>query len=173
MGLPGGVVVTTATVGAVLLAGGRAGGAGAQEAKELAALYARMAEEFAATDLSAAAIAPLASWFHGTAGEHDTPWPKKYGELDEPLRFGAASIIHSSLLRIVSPEPLGPPAVAAIASACERWTARLRGATYSPASMWFVREAEFSTVVGEREIMPLADGAAKGAGAADAAVRHS
>ncbi|KXZ42088.1 hypothetical protein GPECTOR_208g400 [Gonium pectorale] len=52
-----------------------------------------------------------------------------------------ASIIHSSLLRIV---------------------------------LWFVREAEFSTVVGEREIIRLADGAgADGAGAADAAVGHS
>ncbi|KAG2494072.1 hypothetical protein HYH03_007715 [Edaphochlamys debaryana] len=280
------------------------GGPQTQEAQEWAALYARMAAEFKANDLNAKAIEPLVSWFHGVDVEGETPWPKKYPELDEPLQFGAvrllviplddspvilriaaavtadvmrllpegvkvfanargnyhctvfhtsqptdprpdpatpnggvdlaappaarrlptasewarelamvqklvadtpvptlrlervvqastgvllltwtevgtnsivtdlrarlrkafpgastkqASIIHSSLLRIVTPHPLGAAAVEAVSAACERWTERLRGTLYKPKTLWFIREAEFSTITGEREVLTLAD----------------
>eukprot|EP00198_Chlamydomonas_reinhardtii_P012572 XP_001701909.1 predicted protein [Chlamydomonas reinhardtii] len=68
-----------------------------------------------------------------------------------------ATIIHSSLLRIVSSTPLGRQAVAAISEACKSWTARLRGTRYSPRHLWFIREHEFSTISGEREVLALAD----------------
>ena len=37
------------------------------------------------------------------------------------------------------------------------WTARLRGTRYSPRHLWFIREHEFSTISGEREVLALAD----------------
>ncbi|PNW86371.1 hypothetical protein CHLRE_02g083850v5 [Chlamydomonas reinhardtii] len=276
-----------------------------QEAQDWAALYRRMAEEFESSDLNAKAIDPLKSWFHGLEDEHNTPWPRKYPELEPPLQYGSvrllvvpleespvvlriaaavtadimrllpagakvfanarsnyhctvfhtsqpsdprpnptradgglddpaqpphlrrlptpaesarelqlikdlvadtqvptlrlervvqastgvllltwtevgsgavvsglrhrlrdafpgastkqATIIHSSLLRIVSSTPLGRQAVAAISEACKSWTARLRGTRYSPRHLWFIREHEFSTISGEREVLALAD----------------
>lgn len=68
-----------------------------------------------------------------------------------------STIIHSSLLRILSPTPLGAEAVSAISAACERWTEKLRGKLYSPRTLWFIREMEFSTINGEREVLTLAD----------------
>ncbi|GFR49436.1 hypothetical protein Agub_g11494, partial [Astrephomene gubernaculifera] len=283
------------------------GGPVSQEARQLAALYGKMADDFAAQDLNHAAIEPLKSWFHGLESPSDTPWPKKYTELDPPLQFGAirllvvplddspavlriaaavtadvmrrlpqgtkvfanargnyhctvfhtsqptdprpdptrpdggtdlslaphlrrlptaaewereleavrrlvaetpvpvlrlervvqassgvllltwtevgegaaisglrhrlretfpgastkqATIIHSSLLRIVSSEPLGRAAVEEVSAACQRWTERLRGTLYRPKTLWFIRETEFSTVVGDREVLTLADASA-------------
>ncbi|KAG2446741.1 hypothetical protein HYH02_008302 [Chlamydomonas schloesseri] len=288
------------------------GGPETQEAQDLAALYRRMAEEFAASDLNAKAIDPLKSWFHGLEDDHATPWPRKYPELEPPLQAGGgmgsygavrllvvpleespvvlriaaavtadvmrllpggakvfanargnyhctvfhtsqpsdprpnpmrsdggldepaqpphlrrlptaaesarelqlvkdlvadtpvptlrlervvqastgvllltwtevgsgavisglrhrlrdafpgastkqATIIHSSLLRIVSSTPLGKEAVAAISESCKNWTARLRGTRYSPRHLWFIREHEFSTISGEREVLALGD----------------
>ncbi len=58
----------------------------------MAALYEKMAADFAAGDLKADAIEPLVSWFHGVAGDGHTPWPKKYSEMDPPLQvLGAPS----------------------------------------------------------------------------------
>ncbi|GLC33614.1 hypothetical protein PLESTM_000092000 [Pleodorina starrii] len=278
-----------------------------QEAKEWAALYGKMADEFAATDLNPKAIEPLKSWFHGMNAEGETPWPRKYTEFEPPLGLGAvrllvipldespvvlriaasvtadvmrllpegtkvfanargnyhctvfhtsqptdprpdptrpdggtdlsqepsrrrlptaaewkreadivrqlvaatpvpvlrlervvqastgvllltwtevgdssvvsdlrrrlreafpgastkqATIIHSSLLRVMSPGPLGREAVAAISEACRRWTAKLRGTRYSPRTLWFIRETEFSTIEGDREVLTLGDAAA-------------
>ncbi|GLI59704.1 hypothetical protein VaNZ11_001649 [Volvox africanus] len=275
-----------------------------QEANDWAALYSRMADEFETRDLNPTVMEPLKSWFHGVEDPEETPWPKKYTELEPPLQFGSvrllvvplddspvvlriaasvtadvmrllpegtkvfanargnyhctvfhtsqpsdprpdptrpdggtdvslepsrrrvpteaewkqeleivrqlvsatpvpvlrlervvqastgvllltwtevgegavmsdlrhrlreafpgastkqASIIHSSLLRIVSPRPLGRPAVDAISAACRRWTAKLRGTRYSPKTLWFIRETEFSTIVGEREVLTLGD----------------
>ncbi|PNH06223.1 hypothetical protein TSOC_007410 [Tetrabaena socialis] len=269
-----------------------------QEAQRLAAVYKKMADEFTNGDLDPAVIGQLRGWFHGLEGKADTPWPRRYTELEEPLRFGAvrllvvpldespavlriaagvtadvmrllplgakvfansrgnyhstifhtsqptdpradptlpdggvdlslrpaqrrtmtpaewgheletmrrlvsetpvpvlrlervvqaasgvllltwtevgegavipdlrrrlreafpgastkqATIIHSSMLRI---------AVAAISAAAERWSARLRGTRYSPAALWLIRETEFSTIAGEREVLTLADPAA-------------
>ncbi|EFJ45201.1 hypothetical protein VOLCADRAFT_106011 [Volvox carteri f. nagariensis] len=304
-----------------------------QEAKDWAALYDRMADEFASGDLNPKAIEPLKSWFHGVEDPEETPWPKKYTELEPPLQFGAvrllvvplddspvvlriaasvtadvmrllpdgtkvfanargnyhctvfhtsqptdprpdptrpdggtdptlepsrrrlptdaewrreleivrqlvaatpqpllrppqlervvqastgvllltwtevgqgavvsdlrrrlreafpgastkqtlprsthnkvrtppknslsptkifvkATIIHSSLLRIVSSRPLGPAAVDAVSEACRHWTAKLRGTLYTPRTLWFIREMEFSTIEGDREVLTLGD----------------
>lgn len=72
-------------------------------------------------------------------------------------RHSQATIVHSSLLRIMTAKPLGPDAVAAVSEACRRWTAKLRGTRYSPRTLWFIREAEFSTIEGDREVLMLGD----------------
>ncbi len=57
----------------------------------------------------------------------------------------------------MSTKPLGREGVVAISEACRRWTAKLRGTVYKPKTLWFVREHEFSTIEGEREVLTLGD----------------
>uniref|UniRef100_A0A7R9VQP7 Uncharacterized protein n=1 Tax=Chlamydomonas euryale TaxID=1486919 RepID=A0A7R9VQP7_9CHLO len=66
-----------------------------------------------------------------------------------------ARIIHSSLLRVLSDEQLSSDDVRKVNDVCERWTAKLRGRCVSPPLAWWVNETEFSTIVGDRTLMPL------------------
>jgi hypothetical protein len=64
-------------------------------------------------------------------------------------------IIHTTLFRIVSPEQLPAETIAAIDAECSRWTERLAGAVMAPRALWFVNEKQFSTIEGDREVLPL------------------
>mmetsp|Transcript_13786 Transcript_13786/g.29733 ORF Transcript_13786/g.29733 Transcript_13786/m.29733 type:complete len:359 (-) Transcript_13786:849-1925(-) len=61
-----------------------------------------------------------------------------------------ASIIHTSLMRIVDSEQLTPGVVAAVGAKCKEWTDKLRGKIYTPPALWWVVENEFSTINGDR-----------------------
>ena len=70
-----------------------------------------------------------------------------------------ATIIHTSLARIVTPEALPSDVVQRIAAAAEKWTQVVRGqqqqqqqqqVVFVPDHAWWVIEEEFSTVVGNR-----------------------
>lgn len=61
-----------------------------------------------------------------------------------------ASIIHTSLLRLLSDEQLSGETVKAVAELCARWTQKLRGKVLVPSATWWVDEHEFSTIVGDR-----------------------
>ncbi|KAG1674153.1 hypothetical protein FOA52_015784 [Chlamydomonas sp. UWO 241] len=66
-----------------------------------------------------------------------------------------ATIIHSSLLRVLSDDQLSEEEIRKVTDVCEAWTAKLRGRVSVPLVAWWVTETEFSTVVGGRLQMPL------------------
>lgn len=66
-----------------------------------------------------------------------------------------ASIIHTTLLRIVSgAELLTAELVTPIQAALDEWTSKLRGDLYRPSGLWYVIEDEFSTLHGTTEVLP-------------------
>ncbi|CAL8467549.1 g7087 [Coccomyxa elongata] len=60
------------------------------------------------------------------------------------------NIIHTTLLRILSPEQLPPASIAAIQNECIQWTERLRGTRLSIKKAWYIIENVFSTIEGEQ-----------------------
>jgi hypothetical protein len=68
----------------------------------------------------------------------------------KPKQTTQSTIIHTSLLRVLTPDQLTPDTTASIAAACERWTQRLAGRRLVVPAAWWVSEAEFSTIQGER-----------------------
>jgi hypothetical protein len=65
-------------------------------------------------------------------------------------------IIHTSLLRITTPEPLPAAVAASVTAVCKEVTNELRGKRFSPRNLWFIFESTFSTIEGTRRAMPLA-----------------
>ena len=66
-----------------------------------------------------------------------------------------ATIVHTTLLRVLSARPLARAAVEAVDAECRRWTDKLRGTRVTPEALWFVSEYQFSTIRGERTRLPL------------------
>jgi hypothetical protein len=83
-------------------------------------------------------------------------------QLRQKLRFsfpGASSkqssMIHTSLTRIVSQDgsdlpPASSPAIKRIQEVCDRWTEKLKGKTFIPSTLWFIKETTFSTIEGPK-----------------------
>lgn len=67
-----------------------------------------------------------------------------------------ARIVHTTLTRIISDVQLGNDTRTQIAQACASWTSSLRGRTFNPAYVWYVREQQFSVIDGEQIRMDLA-----------------
>eukprot|EP00873_Tetraselmis_striata_P046659 jgi/Tetstr1/466923/TSEL_011377.t1 len=65
------------------------------------------------------------------------------------------NIIHVTLMRTLNPTQLSDAQLEAVGQACRKWSAKMRGMTFSPANLWFVHERQYSTVVGRRHILPL------------------
>ncbi|BDA42804.1 hypothetical protein COCOBI_03-6970 [Coccomyxa sp. Obi] len=61
-----------------------------------------------------------------------------------------ANIIHTTLLRILSPVQLPPASRATIQKECDQWTERLRGTRLSFRKAWYVIETVFSTIEGDQ-----------------------
>ncbi|KIZ03842.1 hypothetical protein MNEG_4120 [Monoraphidium neglectum] len=59
-------------------------------------------------------------------------------------------------MRVLTARQLPRAAAEAIRSECERWTQKLRGTRATPLAFWYVNEAQFSTVQGERMRFSLA-----------------
>ncbi|GFH19403.1 uncharacterized protein HaLaN_16345 [Haematococcus lacustris] len=65
-----------------------------------------------------------------------------------------ANIIHTSLLRILGPAQLPRETIAAIVALCDKLTAKLAHHTQlAPSALWFIDETEFSTVVGDKQLL--------------------
>ncbi|KAI8468823.1 MAG: hypothetical protein J3K34DRAFT_295501 [Monoraphidium minutum] len=69
-----------------------------------------------------------------------------------------AVIIHTTVLRVMTPRQLPAAAAGAVRAECARWTRKLRGTRVTPSSFWYVNEVQFSTIRGERMRFPLAGG---------------
>jgi hypothetical protein len=65
------------------------------------------------------------------------------------------NIIHTSLLRILTPVNLDDYTRQLIADKCHEWTTRLQGRSWTPKHMWMVYETEFTTIAGERNVVPF------------------
>ena len=61
-----------------------------------------------------------------------------------------ATIIHTSLIRVVSDEQIGSETVSVVDEVCARWTQKLRGKRMVPEATWWVYEHEFSTIFGDK-----------------------
>lgn len=66
-----------------------------------------------------------------------------------------ASIIHTSLVRVVSAKQLPQATKQAVLALCKRWTGKLKGTLYSPDNLWLLREVQYTTLLGEREVLDL------------------
>lgn len=60
------------------------------------------------------------------------------------------SIIHTSLLRVLTPEQLSEDTKATIHAACAQFTQQLRGMRWTPGRAWLVHETLFSCIEGPR-----------------------
>ena len=68
-----------------------------------------------------------------------------------------ASIIHTSLMRILSSEEqLDRDAIAAVGRVCKQWTQRLRGRSFVPGCAWWIYENPFSANVGDKTNLAFA-----------------
>eukprot|EP01025_Chloroclados_australasicus_P000247 TRINITY_DN10118_c0_g1_i1.p1 TRINITY_DN10118_c0_g1~~TRINITY_DN10118_c0_g1_i1.p1 ORF type:complete len:202 (+),score=22.71 TRINITY_DN10118_c0_g1_i1:25-606(+) len=67
-----------------------------------------------------------------------------------------AGIIHTTLMRILTPSSIDEHVRSDIMRICDKWTKKLAGRTWTPENVWLVYETEFSTIEGERHVMPLA-----------------
>ena len=63
---------------------------------------------------------------------------------------GQATIIHTSLVRIVSDEQLDKDTIAAVQKVCVRWTNKLKGKVMVPEGTWWIYESEFSSIFGDK-----------------------
>jgi hypothetical protein len=66
-----------------------------------------------------------------------------------------ATIVHTSLFRVLTPQQLPRDTISAISQECDRLTAQLRGTTWQPSRVWYVNEREFSTIIGDKHVMEL------------------
>jgi hypothetical protein len=71
------------------------------------------------------------------------------------LNIRQSSILHTSMLRLLSTQPLDDYSREKIVETCEKWTEKLKGAKWQAEKIWYVLEEEFSTLGGEREDMPF------------------
>jgi hypothetical protein len=65
------------------------------------------------------------------------------------------NIIHTSLARVASPGQLTPELRKQVDALCCSWTERLRGQQLSCSNAWFVFEQEFSTIQGDKHVLPF------------------
>mmetsp|Transcript_36308 Transcript_36308/g.102595 ORF Transcript_36308/g.102595 Transcript_36308/m.102595 type:complete len:266 (+) Transcript_36308:389-1186(+) len=65
------------------------------------------------------------------------------------------SIIHVSLMRYLSPARLSPEQIQRLQYVCKKWTDQMRGKRFTPSNLWYVQEKEFSTIAGNRVVMPF------------------
>ncbi|CAK0787485.1 hypothetical protein CVIRNUC_010705 [Coccomyxa viridis] len=59
------------------------------------------------------------------------------------------NIVHSSLLRILTPEQLSKGAIFAINQVCQQWTNKLRGTQLSLPEAWYIVEDEYANIRGK------------------------
>ena len=64
-------------------------------------------------------------------------------------------IIHTSLLRVLSPINPDEYTRKAIQRVCDKWTHKLRGTEWTAAHVWLVYETHFSTIKGTWHEMEL------------------
>ncbi|KAK9817064.1 hypothetical protein WJX72_009004 [[Myrmecia] bisecta] len=67
------------------------------------------------------------------------------------------STMHVSLLRVLTPQQLSPDVIRDIQEACDTWTERLRGRTFTLDRLWHIREHIFAAVTGKRVEIRLAE----------------
>lgn len=60
------------------------------------------------------------------------------------------SIIHTSLLRILSPRQLTDATKTAVSHLCKELTKKLKGTKYTPGGVWLVHEEFFSCIEGPK-----------------------
>lgn len=93
-------------------------------------------------------------------------WTDKSGQVEElrqkckdkfpgSLRIKQSSILHTSMLRLLSEQPLDEYIRQKIVDTCDRWTEKVKGSEWEAGKMWYVLESEFSTLAGSREDMPF------------------
>jgi hypothetical protein len=93
-------------------------------------------------------------------------WTDQSGQVEElrrkckqqfpgSLNIKQSSILHTSMLRLLSTQPLDDYIREKIVETCEKWTEKVKGNMWEADRMWYVLESEFSTIVGEREDMPF------------------
>eukprot|EP00955_Chlamydomonas_euryale_P052559 355193-Chlamydomonas_euryale.AAC.2 len=75
-----------------------------------------------------------------------------------------ASIIHTSLARLLSPRPLPRAAAAALTRLVSRASAQAAGLHVSPAAAWWINETQFATIVGHRTSLAFAADGMEGSG---------
>mmetsp|Transcript_22569 Transcript_22569/g.70040 ORF Transcript_22569/g.70040 Transcript_22569/m.70040 type:complete len:259 (-) Transcript_22569:221-997(-) len=68
----------------------------------------------------------------------------------------ADTILHTTLLRVLTPEQLTLPQLEHIQELCEKHTRALAGIEVRPQQTWMVMEKEFGTLEGEKITMPFA-----------------
>lgn len=66
-----------------------------------------------------------------------------------------SNIIHSSVIRVLSPEAIDSSVIRKIANICEEWSALWKGTVYHPHKAWYVYEETFGIVIGPRVSMPF------------------
>ena len=93
-------------------------------------------------------------------------WTDKSGQVEElrrkckakfpgSLHIKQSGILHTSMLRVLSLQPLDEYIRQKIVDTCEKWTEKVKGGEWGPEKMWYVLESEFSTLAGSREEMPF------------------
>eukprot|EP01026_Neomeris_dumetosa_P061599 TRINITY_DN58137_c0_g1_i9.p1 TRINITY_DN58137_c0_g1~~TRINITY_DN58137_c0_g1_i9.p1 ORF type:complete len:109 (-),score=11.84 TRINITY_DN58137_c0_g1_i9:284-610(-) len=68
-----------------------------------------------------------------------------------------SSIIHTSLLRILTAEQLSDEVKQKIDHLCTKWNRENRGLTLVAHKLWYIHERSFSTIVGDRFVFPFTD----------------
>lgn len=68
-----------------------------------------------------------------------------------------STILHMSLFRILTPEPMDFMARSAVNEEITRWNAKLGGVVFTPDFLWHVHEEEFTTVQGPRRKFPFSN----------------
>jgi len=72
------------------------------------------------------------------------------------VELQADTILHTTLLRVLTPEQLTLPQLEHIQELCEKHTRALAGIEVRPQQTWMVMEKEFGTLEGEKITMPFA-----------------
>lgn len=73
-----------------------------------------------------------------------------------------AKIIHTSLLRVLSPDAIDKSTISSITSICDDWSARWKNKVFNPRETWFVYEETFSIINGPRVGMPFSENGISG-----------
>lgn len=93
-------------------------------------------------------------------------WTDQSGQVEElrkkckakfpgSVHIKQSNILHTSMLRLLSTQPLDDYIREKIVETCDKWTEKLKGDLWETEKIWYVLESEFSTLAGTREDMPF------------------
>lgn len=89
------------------------------------------------------------------SGQVDALRQKCKSKFPGSLNIKQSGILHTSMLRLLSIQPLDDYIREKIVETCEKWTEKVKGGEWEAEKMWYVMESEFSTLAGTREDMPF------------------